>query len=199
MMQRALADANATLYTPDRGKPDPAACIAALGQCRGFWCPWVDVPGGGPASSNVSGYYRLRVMGSGRAVVTSPGHHLRVADNGTVLGSVFLVRSLGENRVRAAGTSRPAIVGMVVAANGRRVHTNGGAEGTQLVDTLPPAKNDAWCEMALVPSGDGPSVVVHELADDRFWRATAGGAIGVAVQTLDDEARFLLERADAPA
>ena len=44
MMARLLA-INGTFFAPDRGGKDPKACIAATGRYKGFWGPWLDLPG----------------------------------------------------------------------------------------------------------------------------------------------------------
>ena len=42
-MMHRLTEINATLFAPDRGTPDPAACVVALGTYGDFWGPWIDV------------------------------------------------------------------------------------------------------------------------------------------------------------
>ena len=42
-MMRRLNEINDTLFAPDRGSSDPAACVAALGKYGDFWGPWIDV------------------------------------------------------------------------------------------------------------------------------------------------------------
>jgi len=43
-MFQALLRHNQTVFSPNRGKEDPAACTMALKQYDGHWGPWVDVP-----------------------------------------------------------------------------------------------------------------------------------------------------------
>ena len=40
-MQQKLANYQATLFNPDRGKEYPEACVAALGKYEGFWGPFL--------------------------------------------------------------------------------------------------------------------------------------------------------------
>ena len=40
-LRARIAFHNATMFRPDRGTDDGAGCAAALGNCDGFWCPFL--------------------------------------------------------------------------------------------------------------------------------------------------------------
>ena len=39
-----LVEIRTTVYSPDRGALDPAACAAIHGKWKGFWGPWLPAP-----------------------------------------------------------------------------------------------------------------------------------------------------------